>query len=70
MFYGITDPARIEQRLMKRQFVVELYKAHSAKLPDGFEKWGHKRADLLYEKLVSRYGNPSNQEKPQLPLFR
>ncbi|MBI2659348.1 hypothetical protein HYX05_04600 [Candidatus Woesearchaeota archaeon] len=70
MFYGITDPARIEQRLRGKQFVVEFYKAHRAKLPDGFEKWGHKRVDVLYDRLVSRYGNPAQQEKTQLPLFR
>lgn len=73
MFYGITDPARIEKRLRERQFVIEFYKAHRAKLPDSFEKLGHKRVEALYNKLSGWYGGElisvKDLRQPQLPFM-
>ena len=72
MFYGITDPKRMEQRLRERQFVAEFYKAHNAALPNDFGKWGHKQVEVLYRKLNSWYAKgvqPQKIDAPQLPLF-
>lgn len=70
MFYGITDPSKIEKRLRERQFVAEFYKAHSAALPNDFNKWGHKKVEILYKRLVSWYGNGQPQNgTAQLQLF-
>ena len=71
MFYGINDPAKLEKRLRERQFVIELYHAHDAKLPADFDKWGHKRVEGLYKKLTNWYGGISprtSDAQPQLPF--
>lgn len=65
MFYGITEPERIEKRLREKQFVIELYMAHAAMLPIGFDKLGHKQIGQLHEKLNRWYGAPA-----QADLFR